>query len=83
MARSRKSIPVSKLHNDRYYKRLQHTRNRMLAREGIYLSSRQYKHTVNQWDICDYRWRFWHPIKTQERWATPLAQWDIERMMRK
>ena len=40
--------------NDSYYKRLQHTRNRMLARVGIYLSSRQYKYTVNPYDICDY-----------------------------
>jgi len=41
---------------DGYYKRLVHKRNRMLARDGIYLDSGAYKQTVEAWDICDYSW---------------------------
>lgn len=40
--------------NSKFHKRLVHTRNRMLQRSGIYLSSRQYKYVVNPYDICDY-----------------------------
>jgi hypothetical protein len=55
MSRSRKKVSIAKPDNDQYAKGLCHARNRMLERESIYLSSRQYKYTVNPWDIFDWK----------------------------
>lgn len=59
MSRSRKKHSRLGLHIDKFFKRLCHTRNRMLERNDIYLTSRTYKHTVDSWDICDYRGMVW------------------------
>ena len=64
--------PVFKLHNCRYFKRLVHTRNRMLERSGIYLTSRQYRYIVNPWDICDYSFPIYPcDIARHSDWYTP------------
>lgn len=54
MSRSRKKVSCYNLKHDKYFKRLVHTINRMLARQGVYLSPSQYRLVVNPWDICDY-----------------------------
>lgn len=54
MSRSYKHTAVFSLKNDGYFKRLAHTRNRMRERQGVYLSSRQVKHLVDSYDICDW-----------------------------
>lgn len=58
MSRSRKrnAVFTTQSRERKFYKRLAHTRNRMLERMGIYLSSRQCRHLVDSWDICDYKY---------------------------
>ena len=51
MSHSYKRYSIVKF-NDQYYKRLVHKRGRHL----IDVSPRQYKHCVNDYDICDYCW---------------------------
>jgi hypothetical protein len=59
MGNSYKAISVAKVPKTgigkSYFKRLVHTRNRMLERAGIYLTGKMYKLVVDPWDICDYR----------------------------
>lgn len=59
MSHSRKKASRYWSSNDSFFKRLVHTRNRMLARCGIYLESNQYKRTVDDYDICDTLWIEW------------------------
>ena len=85
MAHSYKKIPVWKLHNCKYFKRLQHTRNRTAFRSGIYdISSKMYRHSVNSWDICDWTMSFWNMIgRTKPSYAREIDWFDYKRAMRK
>ena len=81
MSHSYKKLPVLKQHNDAYYKRLCHTRNRMLLRIGFYdTSNRMYKLKVGRWDICDWRSRFFNQRRASwMRWTEE----DIQKAIRK
>jgi hypothetical protein len=68
--------------NDQFYKRLVHRKNRALERQGIFLSSRQYRHVVNRYDICDYipnamrTGGYWYHRHTlDEEWFKKYIRW--------
>lgn len=69
--------------NDQFYKRLVHRKNRAMAKQGIYLSSKQYKHVVDDWDICDYvpnairHTSYWirNPHGDRGEWYAKFIRW--------